>query len=352
MQLAYQTQSIAVGPKIEALDAFLDLDEQVHLDTAGAPFALHHGGALPDVRIGYSRQGPAQRPALAVLGGISAGRHVCAAAGRQPAGWWEPLCGQGRALDTRRWQVLGMDFLGGSDWTTGPEPTLAHPSDFPDISTYDQARLLAAVLDRAGIDRLHALVGASYGGMVGLAFAELFPERLERLILISAAHRSAPLATGWRVVQRQIVEQALAAGRGDEGLALARALAMTTYRSSDEFLQRFSGPRPEGGGRDDFPVWTYLSQRGAAYKQRMAPAAFLTLSRSIDLHCVQPERVRVPLHLVTVDRDQCVPPALAEELLDRYGGPGRLHRLSSIYGHDAFLKETAFFTDLFRQCLA
>ena len=52
-----------------------------------------------------------------------------------------------------------------------------------------------------------------------------------------------------RVVQRRIVQDAVAHGRDRDGLALARALAMTTYRSQEEFQARFAGGpalTPEG----------------------------------------------------------------------------------------------------------
>ena len=61
--------------------------------------------------------------------------------------------------------------------------------------------------------------------MVGLAFAELYPDWAEQLIVVSAAHRAHPQATAWRGIQRRILQFAVAAGRPEEGVALARELA-------------------------------------------------------------------------------------------------------------------------------
>jgi homoserine O-acetyltransferase len=304
--------------------------------TIESSLALHHGASLPRVQVAYQLTGPEGAPVIAALGGISAGHDVTS--------WWGSLFGPGKAVDTTKARVLSYDFLGGNGGTTG-----ARDGAFPDVSTYDQARVLARLLDELELPRLSAFVGASYGGMVALAFAQLFPERVARLAVISAAHKSAPHGTAWRIVQRRIVELGAAAGRSEEGLALARALAMTTYRTPDELAARFDGPRRPNGDADAFPVWDYLGARGAAYVGCMDPDAFVTLSRSIDLHAVEPESITTPLDLVSVRQDQLVPPSLAAELAARYGGRCTLHTLDSLYGHDAFLKEGAFFTQLLRK---
>jgi pimeloyl-ACP methyl ester carboxylesterase len=48
---------------------------------------------------------------------------------------------------------------------------------------------LAAAMDELGIERFH-LVGSSQGGAVGVAFALQFPERLHKLVLVSAGGMS------------------------------------------------------------------------------------------------------------------------------------------------------------------
>src|SRR5690606_12177651 len=141
--------------------------------------------------------GPADAPVVAALGGISAGRAVTDVPGQQ--GWWRDIIGQGGALDTCRYRVLGMDFIGGSADSTGPR---AGQQDFPAIASQDQAAALCAVLDHLGIEQLAGIIGASYGGMVALAFAQRWPKRVAHIVAISAAHRSNALATGWRSVQR------------------------------------------------------------------------------------------------------------------------------------------------------
>jgi homoserine O-acetyltransferase/O-succinyltransferase len=275
--------------------------------------------------------GPPDAPVVAVLGGISATRLVCDDGAR--AGWWRELAGDGRALDTRRVRVLGWAY---------PAPPGAL------LSTHAHARALADVLDGLGIERLDALVGASYGGMVGLAFALAYPRRLRRLVAIGAAHRSDPLATAWRAIQRRIVRLGLAHGAGRDALVIARALAMTTYRTREELALRFAGPAAHADAGDLFPVERYLVARGEDYAARTAPERFLALSEALDRHDVAPARIAVPATLVAVRQDRLVPLALVRELASEYGGPCELHEIDSIYGHDAFLKETAALAPILR----
>lgn len=293
--------------------------------------------------VDYVLTGPSHGPLVVVMGGISADRH----ASDRPdggRGWWGAMVGPGRPVDTRRVRVLGIDWLGRTDghlrWRNGA----ARDSDgtpsprYPLISTHDQAAALVHVLDEIGAQRVQTLIGASYGGMVGLAFAADFPDRLDHLVVISAAHRTHPMATAHRAVQRGIVELARKGGSAADGLVLARALAMTTYRTADEFDARFSmTPIAPAGHR--FEVEEYLEAQGMKFRERFDPDEFACLSHSIDLHSVDPARVRTPTDLISVDSDTLVPPWLMRELETGMDGPCRHRCITSAAGHDAFLKE-------------
>jgi len=296
--------------------------------------SLYHGGTLSDVRFAWRMVGPATAPVVCALGGISAHRRVCLTDDPRQE-WWSQIAGRDRPLDANRFRILSFDYLGGSGESTGPEPGTV----FPSISSYDQANVLARLLDHLGISSLQAIAGGSYGGMVALAFGELYPERVGHLLVIGASDRAHPMATAWRSVQRQIVRFAVDCGRSREGLQLARALAMSTYRSSEEFSARFNAAPVLDGDRFVFPVESYLFSRGGDYASRYRPEAFLCLSESIDLHRVDASRIFVQTSVVAVREDQLVPLADMRAMAARLPA-ARLHELSSIYGHDAFLKET------------
>jgi len=303
--------------------------------------ALYHGGRLSGVRVAWRLVGPASAPVVCALGGISASRRVCLG-----DGWWPELAGPGRPLDTHKLRVLSFDYLGGGGETTGPRD--AEP--FPSVSSYDQAELLLRLLNHLGIKALRAIAGGSYGGMVALAFGERYPERAGRLLVLCAADRPHPLATAWRSVQREIVRIGLASGRAADSLKLARALAMSTDRSGEELGARFDAPPALESDRFVFPVERYLMARGSDYAARHRPGSFLCLSESIDLHRVDASRIFVPTVAVAVREDQLVPVADVRGMVARLGA-GRFHEISSLYGHDAFLKESQQLRGVFAAAL-
>ena len=264
--------------------------------------------------------GPPDAPVVAVLGGISASRHVTSSAENPRRGWWEDFVGADKAIDTNRFRVLSIDYR--STGKLGHAPT-----------TYDQAVALSDALDLAGIDNLRAIVGASYGGMVALAFGAIAPQKVERLVVIGAAHESAPIATASRILQRRIVELGLKTGRGRQAQVIARGLAMTTYSSAEEFDNRFAHAKEDGIKE----IEEFLTNAGERFANHCTPERFLSLSHSLDLHRVTPEDISVPTTLIAVEEDALVPIAQARELAARISAPCDLVELKSQHGHDTFL---------------
>lgn len=306
---------------------------------------LHHGGQLEGISIAWRIVGPANAPVVCALGGISANRRVCSA-DNSSEGWWHDIVGPNQPVDVNRFRVLSFDFLGGSGESTGP----ATGTTFPSLSTYDQAEVLVRLLNHLGFKSLRAVVGGSYGGMVALAFAERYPDRVSHVVVIGASDRAHPMSTAWRSNQRRVVRFAIDAGRPAEGLEIARALAMTTYRSVEEFAARFDGAPTQDGQRFVFPVERYLNARGADYATRYRAESFLCLSESIDLHRVDAGAIFVPVTAVAVREDQLVPLSDVRAMVARLP-VARLHELSSVYGHDAFLKETEQLRGIFANAL-
>lgn len=281
-------------------------------------FALESGDKLDDRVVRLRRYGSADAPQIIALGGISAGRFVSG-----ESGWWSAVVGPGGAIDTNAYAVLGIDFAPLGDQRVR-------------ITPRDQARLIELALDELGVERLHAFVGASYGGMVGLAFAALAPKRLSRLCVISAAHKPSAQGAAWRGIQRRIVEFGIAQGDAEGGLSLARQLAMTTYRSAEEFETRF-GAGLDAEGRS--AVDRYLVARGEAYPHTMAARRWLSLSEAIDRHAISPASISTPTTLIGCLSDQLIPIGDIDALARRLPRLAALHATPSLYGHDAFLKE-------------
>ncbi|HEU0277278.1 MAG TPA: homoserine O-succinyltransferase [Rhodanobacteraceae bacterium] len=299
----------------------------------------HYGEGMRTVKVRYLWAGAPGAPTVVVQGGISADRDVCATGDHPAAGWWEALVGAGRALDTDHLRVLAIDWLTADDLAT------------QSISSTDQADALAALLDALGIVRIEAFVGASYGAMVGLAFAARHESRVGRLVLLAGAHRPHPLASAERAVQRGILRLGLEKDCVDAALSLARQLALTTYRSGAEFAQRFAGHPEYRGGRWRLPVEGWLEHNGDRFVARFDARRYLALSESIDLHEVDPASVRVPASLIGFASDRLVPLADMCELQQHLGAPASLEVIETPYGHDGFLKEPVRLAPLLHEAL-
>lgn len=302
--------------------------------------APKYGEGQREVDVSYSWFGAVGAPVVIVQGGISADSNVTALDEHVPAGWWQALVGEGAAIDLSRWRVLAFDWLDAAQLGTNA------------VSSEDQADVLAALLQALGVAQVHAFVGSSYGAMVALAFGARHPRRVGRLVLLAGAHRPHPLSTAQRSVQRGIVRLGQASGQVDEALALARQLAITTYRGSAEFGRRFAGAPEQRDDRFHFPVEDYLEHQGHRFVERFGAERFLALSESIDLHDVAPEQVPTPATLIGFPSDRLVPLADLCELQRRLRGPATLEVVESPYGHDAFLKEPEQLAPLLREALA
>jgi homoserine O-acetyltransferase len=271
----------------------------------------------------YEIAGAAGGPIIAILGGISASRHVTSSASDQRAGWWEDVVGDNCAIDTRRFQVISIDY----SW---------RPSGMAPVTTEDQADALASALDHAGVDRLHAVVGASYGGMVALAFGAAFPNRADRLIVISAAHESDPMATALRHLQRRVVALGAAVGRERDALSIARGIAMTSYLTPRYLEERVGDDRRDAQAVED-RIGRYLRTHAEQFAEEWTSERYSSLSLSLDLHSVLPENITVPTTIIAISSDRLVPVAQSRELARRISGPSQLIELDSSLGHDAFL---------------
>lgn len=296
------------------------------ISVAIGDFKPERGGVIENDVVRGRVYGNKDGPVVVVMGGISAGRFVADhPSGKR--GWWSTLVRAGGPIDTARLKVIGYDFAPGED--------VKNPGS---ITTSDQAKRLKALLDSQGIVRVDAIIGSSYGGMTGLAFAQNYPKAVGRLCVIGASHRPYPIGVAWRGIQRRIVRLGIEAGKPKQGMKLARELAMTTYRTAEEFSDRFT---LDEVSRDPsvFDICSYLGSRGDVFAEQMDAQRFLAMSESIDLHRVEPEAINTPTLVMGAISDQLAPLPDIRELRDRLAGSAELFTFTSLFGHDAFLKE-------------
>jgi homoserine O-acetyltransferase len=273
------------------------------------PFQFWRGGELREGQVAYETWGEindARDNAILLFTGLSPSAHAASSPVDPSTGWWEKMVGPGKAIDTGRYFVVCVNSLGSCFGSSGPasiDPStgLAYRLDFPDLSVEDIARGGYEVVRSLGIDRLSAIVGASLGGMVVLAFATQFPGVARRVVSISGSPAAMPFAIALRSLQRDAIltdrdwEDGQYSGdtRPVTGMRLARKLGTITYRSAAEWKHRF-GRRPASDrryealppGRAHFPaefaVQDYLNAQADKFVSVFDPNCYLYLSRAMD----------------------------------------------------------------------
>jgi homoserine O-acetyltransferase/O-succinyltransferase len=240
------------------------------------------------------------------------------------AEWWPDIVGEGALFDRRYWCVIGINVLGGCYGSTRPEQR---------VTVRDMVRAQQVVFDRLEIPRLAVVIGGSLGGMQALQWAVDAPERVAHAIIVGASDHHTAMGIALNAVQREAI--ALDPVRG---VALARKIAMLSYKSDDLFTERHDR-RADRKGRAQFDVEGYLDHQGDRFIERMDGATYTLLTRAMDSFDVRnrPAPPDVDLTFVGISSDWLFRPqeirAAAKRLHARY------LELDSNHGHDAFLAE-------------
>ncbi len=290
-------------------------------------------------------------------------------------GWWERMVGPGKPIDTDRFHVICANVIGSCMGSTGPSSAAAdgepYAMRFPVITIRDMVRGLIALLDGLGIDRLHAAVGGSMGGMQALSLAANWPERAQRVLVIASTARHSAQNIAFHEVGRQAIMADPAWGEGDyyasgaapdNGLAVARMAAHITYLSEEGLTEKFGRrlqDRPDGsagaksfGFDADFQVESYLRYQGSGFTRRFDANSYLYITRAMDYFDLAEEHggklanafagTSARFCLVSFDSDWLYPTSESRHIvhaLNAAGAKVSFVELSAAHGHDSFLLE-------------
>jgi homoserine O-acetyltransferase/O-succinyltransferase len=329
---------------------------------------------LQGLRIAYETWGELSATrdnAVLVVHALTGHAHAASggSSGDPGEGWWEGLIGPGRCLDPARWFIVCANLLGscyGSNGPGEPDPVTGRVpgSEFPVVTTRDMARAQKRLLDHLGVPSLALILGGSLGAMVVWEFLAEYPG----IARAAAPIAGAPRASAWVIALNAVARRAVEAdpdwrggryeGAGPErGLALARQIAMISYRTAELFEERFGRERADGSEEQTlssgnaFEVERYLAHHGSKLVGRFDARAYLALTRAMDLHDMGRGRetleralapIRTRVLCVGIDSDVLFPAREmrdAASLLIRCGVDAGYGEVSSRFGHDAFLVE-------------
>jgi homoserine O-acetyltransferase len=363
------------------------------------PFELHLGGELAEVRLSYETYGTLNEAgdnAILVFHALTGSQHASGWTDSVPGvskwndecqrGWWSLFVGPGLAIDTDRFFVISVNYLGGCYGSTGPssiDPSTGTPygSRFPEIRTIDVVNAQMPLLDHLGVERLHATIGASVGGLLALVLATRYPDRVKNVIPIAAGLETTPLQFLHNFEQTVAIlnDPDFRGGdyydgpHPDRGLALARMIGHKTFVSLEAMAERVrSGvmaaeDHPEGY-EITHPLESYIWYQGQRFLERFDANTYLRLMglwQHFDLlEEVDPSaddfvdlfsRCDDQQYLVfSIDSDVCFYPDEQTRLmrvLRRAGVDAMRITVHSEKGHDSFLLEPGFFAPHLQQIL-
>jgi homoserine O-acetyltransferase/O-succinyltransferase len=286
--------------------------------------------------------------------------------GHRAVGWWDGMIGPGAPVDTDRFFVVCPNVLGGCQGTTGPASPAPdgrpYGSRFPRITIRDQVVVESSLADQLDIERWHAVVGGSMGGMRVLEWAVGFPDRVARAIVVAVGAKATAEQIALCSVQARAIRadpkwrggDYYDAAEGDGphvGLSLARGIGQISYRSELEFDARFGrdhqgDENPFEGGR--YAVESYLDYHGEKLARRFDANTYIVLSEAMNHHDVGRgrggvaaalSRVTAQVTIAGISSDRLYPLRLQHELAELLPTAAGVDVIQSINGHDGFLIE-------------
>lgn len=355
------------------------------------PFTLRAGGQLSEVTAAFETYGElnADRSnAILVFHALTGSQHAAGINSIGPAGldvtwndecqvgWWDDFIGPGKALDTDRFFVISANYLGGCYGSTGPSstnPATGEPygSAFPQVAFCDMVDRDVRLLEHLGIEKLHAVVGGSTGGLMALSLATRYPELVDIVIPIAAGTKTTALQKIHNFEQISAIENDPSFWNGDyygletpdRGLTLARMIGHKTFVSlsaMEERARKEVVTRDEGPGTYTItdPIESYMWHQGTKFVERFDANSYLRFMEAWqtfdlvgeagveDLADVFTACKHQRYMIFTIDSDVCFY-AVEQTTLAHYlklaDVPLRRITVHSDKGHDSFLLEPKLF---------
>ncbi|NYT85069.1 homoserine O-succinyltransferase MetX [Pollutimonas harenae] len=345
------------------------------------PLALTSGQVLPSYELAvetYGTLNEQRNNAVLVCHALNASHHVAGVAAENPkdVGWWDNMVGPGKAVDTERFFVIGVNNIGSCFGSTGPasiNPDTGKPwgAAFPMLTVEDWVRAQARLADYFNIDKFAAVMGGSLGGMQALSWAITCPERVEHCIVIASTPRLSAQNIGFNEVARRSIISDPDFNGGDyyahntvprQGLSVARMVGHITYLSDDDMAVKFGrtqrAPADNGefhyGYDVEFEVESYLRYQGEKFSTYFDANTYLLITRALDYF--DPSRnfggdlaraleaVKAGFLLVSFSTDWRFPPERSHEIvraLLKNRVPVTYAEINAPHGHDAFLLDDA-----------
>jgi homoserine O-acetyltransferase len=328
------------------------------------------GKPLTNVRVGYETYGTlnaAGDNAVFIPHFFTGSSH---AAGKYKTtdaapGYWDPIIGAGRPIDTDKYFVISADALTNLNTkdpnvtTTGPatlDPATGKPygMTFPVVSYRDSVRVHKALVDSLGVKKLHAVAGASGGSIQAMEWAALYPDFVERVVhVIGPGFDISPYVVEMLDVWALPIRLDPKWNNGDyygrdeplTGVAQALKIVTITARAHGWAQTTFgykwadAAKDPAAAMGNAFAIEDTLNRTGAARAATTDANSLIYTAKANQLYNLGDDvrKMKAKILFVPAESDLIFPPELSMRAAERYKAQGGVAEVAVIEGDGGHL---------------
>jgi homoserine O-acetyltransferase len=317
-------------------------------------FQTESGELLEQVELSYESCGPSDAPVVLVCHALTGNQYATGTP--EKPGWWSGLIGPGKVIDTNVFQVITWNVLGGCSGSTGPStinPTTgkSYRASFPTITIRDMVHAEKQGLLALGIDRLHAVVGGSLGGMRVLEWGLLYPKDMDLLIPLAVTPYLSDTGIAFNYIGIHAIETDANYCNGNykcsshiKGFETARMAGLVTYRSEQLHKDRFARKTTSTGL---FEIESYMKYQGTKLTNRFDANSYLTLLRAMNTHDIgrgrggieqAAKKYEAKVIAMAFTHDLLYPPEDVHSFTNLIPNH-QFYLVNTKFGHDGFLAE-------------
>ncbi|MBE3605645.1 homoserine O-acetyltransferase [Campylobacter sp. RM13119] len=341
------------------------------------PLYLESGRILSSYELVYETYGELNEDksnVIVVCHALTGSHH---AAGRYDGdsknGWWDALIGHEKGVDTSKYFVVCVSILGSCYGSTSPlsiDESIGkeYRLNFPVLTISDVVKAQINLFKKLGIQKAHAVIGGSLGGMQALCFAIEFPEFAKKTIILASTYQSKPWAIAFNKIAIEAIrrdpefkngqyDESFIKQNGLNGLAYGRMAGHISFLSPSSMDDKFGRNYVETDGLYElfgrFQVDRYMEYNGFNFPKRFDPLSYLYIAKMMNIFdCTRHydtlesalKHVKSQITLISFSGDMLFPPECMSEIHDAFckmgrGAQSEYIEIKSDYGHDAFLVE-------------
>lgn len=262
--------------------------------------------------------------------------------------WWPGLFGDGCLYSPEQHFIVCANILGSPYGSTRPQDL-----SFPHFSARDIVSAHLLLAEHLNIHQIHTAIGGSFGGNQALEFGLSYKGKIDHLVLIASCSRESAWGIAIHETQRLTLQADATFGTpngGEAGMKAARSVAMLTYRTPQAYIAKQTDTIEK---LDDFKASSYMQYQGDKFVRRFDALCYYYLSKCLDTHNLGRDRggevmtlrkIQIPTLVIGIDSDVLIPVRFQQFMADHIPN-ANYQEITSEYGHDGFLIETAQITN-------